>query len=99
MSLITLSVPDELAKKLQSFDESTLANILENALAEYERNRTDGNTLKRVPISPLPSSEFDISMAEWQESLLNMSAWDEDTLQTIENTRDYINKWQTQTFS
>ena len=93
MTKIILELPPELAQKLQQLDQTELVDTLEKAL-----DRREKTPMKLLPAAPLPEKSFKISREAWRQQLLEMPAWDEETLRSIEKAREYINQWQAKTF-
>ncbi len=86
MATVTLSVPDDLAQKLQQVDLNTLIETLRKVL--------DSAQIPAGQSHRLPEPVFQISKAEWKKRLLNISAWSEEELAEIEQAREYLNQWQ-----
>lgn len=62
-------------------------------LAIYPPLIPDGE-FELVPPAPLPKKRAKLCYEEWMLRLLSMPAWDEATIEEIEQAREYVNRWQ-----
>ncbi|MBE7471355.1 MAG: hypothetical protein DPW09_20860 [Anaerolineae bacterium] len=86
MATITLSVPDDLAQKLQQVDQNMFMEALRKVLDSPQI------TASQNPL--LPEANFQISKEEWKKRLLRISAWSDEEVAEIERAREYLNQWQ-----